>query len=52
MPKLLLVEDEKSIAEGLAITLEAEGFQVAWVKDGSTRSRPGSGSAPTSSCST
>jgi len=34
MPKLLLVEDEKSIAEGLAITLEAEGFQVAWVKDG------------------
>ncbi len=34
MPKLLLVEDERSIAEGLAITLEAEGFQVAWVKDG------------------
>ncbi len=34
MPKLLLVEDEPSIAEGLTITLEAEGFQVAWVKDG------------------
>ena len=34
MPKLLLVEDEKSIAEGLAITLESEGFQVVWVKDG------------------
>lgn len=34
MPKLLLVEDEKSIAEGLSISLEAEGFQVAWVKDG------------------
>ncbi len=34
MPKLLLVEDERSIAEGLAITLEAEGFQIAWVKDG------------------
>jgi len=34
MPKVLLVEDEKSIAEGLAISLEAEGFQVAWVKDG------------------
>ena len=34
MPKLLLVEDERSIAEGLAITLEAEGFEVAWVKDG------------------
>ena len=34
MPKLLLVEDEPSIAEGLTITLEAEGFQVQWVKDG------------------
>jgi two-component system, OmpR family, response regulator RegX3 len=34
VPKLLLVEDERSIAEGLAITLEAEGFDVAWVKDG------------------
>ncbi|MEX0834809.1 MAG: response regulator, partial [Nitriliruptor sp.] len=34
MPKLLLVEDEVSIAEALSITLEAEGFQVAWVKDG------------------
>jgi two-component system, OmpR family, response regulator RegX3 len=35
MPKLLLVEDEPSIAEGLTITLEAEGFQVQWVRDGS-----------------
>lgn len=34
MPKLLLVEDETAIAEGLAVTLQAEGFQVAWVKDG------------------
>ena len=34
MPKLLLVEDEPSIAEGLTITLEAEGFQVMWIKDG------------------
>jgi two-component system, OmpR family, response regulator RegX3 len=34
MPKLLLVEDERAIAEGLAVTLEAEGFEVAWVKDG------------------
>ena len=32
--KLLLVEDERAIAEGLAITLEAEGFEVAWVADG------------------
>lgn len=34
MSKLLLVEDERSIAEGLSITLEAEGFEVAWVNDG------------------
>lgn len=34
MPKVLLVEDEVAIAEGLAISLEAEGFQVSWVKDG------------------
>ncbi len=44
MPNLLLVEDEQSIAEGLTITLEAEGFRVAWVKDGgeavSTWERP------------
>jgi two-component system, OmpR family, response regulator RegX3 len=35
MPKVLLVEDERSIAEALAVTLEAEGFQFSWVKDGS-----------------
>ncbi|HEX9889681.1 MAG TPA: response regulator transcription factor [Nitriliruptorales bacterium] len=34
MIRLLLVEDEQAIAEGLAISLEAEGFQVTWVKDG------------------
>lgn len=34
MPKLLLVEDEPSIAEGLKISLESDGFEVAWVKDG------------------
>ena len=34
MPKLLLVEDESAIAEGLTVSLEAEGFQVAWVADG------------------
>jgi two-component system response regulator RegX3 len=34
MPKILLVEDERSIAEGLKISLESEGFQVAWAKDG------------------
>lgn len=35
MPKLLLVEDEPAIAEGLTVSLEAEGFQVTWVADGS-----------------
>ncbi len=34
MPRLLLVEDERSIAEGLKVGLEAEGFQVAWARDG------------------
>lgn len=34
MPVLLLVEDEPSVAEGLTITLEAEGFEVTWVDDG------------------
>lgn len=34
MPSLLLVEDEAAIAEGLSITLEAEGFEVAWVDNG------------------
>lgn len=34
MPRLLLVEDEAAIAEGLTITLEAEGFQVEWVATG------------------
>lgn len=34
MPKVLLVEDERSIAEGLRVTLENEGFQLSWVKDG------------------
>jgi two-component system response regulator RegX3 len=34
VPKILLVEDEASIAEGLSITLEAEGFQVSWVANG------------------
>ena len=34
MTRLLLVEDEASLAEGLSITLEAEGFQVVWVQDG------------------
>jgi two-component system response regulator RegX3 len=46
MPKLLLVEDEHAIAEGLTVSLEAEGFQVQWVPDGNEalgafeRSRP------------
>ncbi|MBW3662058.1 MAG: response regulator transcription factor [Actinobacteria bacterium] len=34
MPKVLLVEDGTSIAQGLSVTLESEGFTVTWVKDG------------------
>lgn len=34
MPNILLVEDERSIAEGLKISLESEGFAVAWARDG------------------
>ncbi len=34
MPTLMLVEDEPSIAEGLTISLEAEGFRVEWVDNG------------------
>jgi two-component system response regulator RegX3 len=34
MAKILLVEDEQSIAEGLKVSLEAEGFQVTWARDG------------------
>lgn len=34
MPRLLLVEDESAIAEGLTITLEAEGFHLDWVASG------------------
>ena len=34
MPRVLLVEDEPGIAEGLSITLRAEGYEVDWVDDG------------------
>ncbi len=34
MPKVLLVEDEVAIAEGLTVSLESEGYQVKWVRDG------------------
>ena len=34
MTRVLLVEDEKNIAEALAVTLENEGFQLTWVNDG------------------
>ncbi len=35
MTSLLLVEDEPAIGEGLTTSLEAEGFSVTWVRDGS-----------------
>jgi two-component system response regulator RegX3 len=34
MTRVLLVEDERSIAEGLKVTLESEGFDLHWVRDG------------------
>ena len=34
MPRILLVEDERSIAEGLKVSLEAEGFDLTWARDG------------------
>jgi two-component system response regulator RegX3 len=34
MPRILLVEDERSIAEGLKVSLEAEGFELTWARDG------------------
>lgn len=36
MPRLLLVEDEPAIAEGLTISLEADGYEVDWVQDGTS----------------
>ncbi len=36
MPRLLLVEDEPAIAEGLTISLEADGYEVHWVQDGTS----------------
>lgn len=34
MPKVLLVEDEVSIAQGLQASLEAEGFTTVWARTG------------------
>ncbi|MGH3442342.1 MAG: response regulator [Nitriliruptorales bacterium] len=34
MTRILLVEDEPAIAEGLRASLEAEGFEIGWVRDG------------------
>jgi DNA-binding response OmpR family regulator len=36
MPKVLVVEDEKHLAEGLRFNLEAEGYDVAVSSDGET----------------
>lgn len=34
MPKVLIIEDEQPLAEGLAYSLRYEGFDVAWDADG------------------
>ncbi len=34
MIKILLAEDEKSLAEGLIFNLQDEGYEVTWVQDG------------------
>lgn len=34
MEKILLAEDEKSLAEGLKFNLQEEGYEVTWVEDG------------------
>jgi len=34
MTKILLAEDEKSLAEGLIFNLQDEGYEVTWVQDG------------------
>jgi len=39
MPKLLLVEDEAHIANGLKFNLELDGHAVTWIKDGGTARR-------------
>ncbi|MBN2226130.1 MAG: response regulator transcription factor [candidate division Zixibacteria bacterium] len=34
--RILLVEDEKHLAEGIMLNLEAEGFETVWAADGNT----------------
>jgi two-component system alkaline phosphatase synthesis response regulator PhoP len=34
--KILLVEDEKHIAEGIMLNLEGEGYEITWAADGTT----------------
>ena len=36
MPRILVVEDEEHLAEGLAFNLEAEGFEVELQSAGDT----------------
>jgi len=38
-PRILIVEDETHIANGLKYNLEAEGYRVTWVTDGPTALR-------------
>ena len=34
--QILLVEDEKHIAEGIILNLEQEGYEIVWASDGNT----------------
>ena len=52
MTRVLLVEDELSMAEPLAYLLGREGFSTASATNGPTRSSSSTATAPTSCCST
>ena len=51
MARVLVVEDEAHLAEGLAFNLEAEGHEVVWVADGKRAAveRLGAGAAASTS---
>jgi DNA-binding response OmpR family regulator len=51
-PRILIVEDDASVREALAIFLEGEGYTVVEAGDGAGRSRVCAAASPSaSSCS-